>query len=110
MSPDSVSVPAPALVSAAEPLIIPVIVPTPLFVMLNTRLPEVARAILAALSCAVVIVRPVSGVLPTAPVNVVLPVVLVVSVFAPETVLLNNIAPPAVLVSAVAEPNVTASL
>ena len=98
------------MVSAAEPLMMPVMVPVPLFVMLNARLPEVASAIPAALSCAVVTVRPVSGVPPTAPVNVVLPAVLVVNVFAPETVVPNNIFPLPELVSVVVAPSVTASL
>ena len=98
------------MVSAAEPLIIPVMVPAPLFVMLNAGLPEVASAIPTALSCAVVTVRPVSGVPPTAPVKVVLPAVLVVNVFAPETVVANTIFPLPVLVSVVAAPSVTASL
>ena len=98
------------MVSEAEPLIMPVMVPASLFVMLNTLLPEVARAIPTALSCAVVIVRPVSGVPPTAPVKVVFPAVLVVNVFAPETVVANTIFPLPVLVSVVAAPNVTASL
>ena len=99
--------PAPALVNVAAPLIMPEIVPAPLFVILKARLPVTASAIALAFNCAVVIVRPVSGVPPTAPENVVLPVVYVVSVFAPVTAALNSMLP-IELVSVVAAPNVTA--
>ena len=78
-APDSVSVPAPALVSVAlVPLMMPVIDPVELLVIESAGVPLVASPIAPAVSWAVVIVRPVRGVPPTVPLNVVLPAVLVV--------------------------------
>ena len=108
MAPDKVKVPAPALVRVTPvPLMMPVMLPAPLLV--TDKVLFVARPMAAAVSVAVLMVRPVSGVPPTAPVNVVLPVVLVDKVLAPLTVLLNRIAPALLpVVNAVVAPKVTA--
>ena len=63
---------------------------SPLLVMDKALL--LAKVMAGALKVAVLMVRPVT-VLPTAPVKVVLPVVVVDKVNAPLTVLLNKIAP-----------------
>ena len=108
-TPDSVKVPAPALVSVAlVPLMMPVIEPVELLVIDSAGVPLVARAIAPAVSCAVVIVRPVNGVPPTVPLKVVLPPVLVVRLYAPENVELKSRLPLEVLVSVVFAPKVTA--
>jgi hypothetical protein len=97
------------LVSVAfVPLIMPVIEPVELLVIDKAGVPLVASAIAPAVSCAVVMVRPVSGVAPTVPLKVVLPPVLVVRLYAPETVELNSRLPLAVLVRLVSAPKVTA--
>jgi hypothetical protein len=91
LAPDKVSVPVPALVMVtAEPLMMPVMLASPLLVMDKALL--LAKPIAAAVKVAVLMVRPVT-VLPTAPVKVVLPVVVVDKENAPLTVLLNRIAP-----------------
>ena len=75
LAPDSVKVPAPALLKVKlVPLMMPPIVPAPLFV--TDKVLFVARPMAAAVKVAVLIVRPVT-VLPTVPVKVVLPVVVV---------------------------------
>ena len=108
-APDKVRVPAPALVNVAlVPLIMPVIEPVELLVIDSDGVPLVASAIAPAVSCAVVIVRPVNGVPPTVPLKVVLPAVLVVRPYAPETVELKSRLPLEVLVSVVFAPSVTA--
>ena len=89
----SVLVPAP---------IIPVIDPVPLFVTDSAL--RLAKVMAAALNVFVVIVNPVNGVPPTAPVKVVLPVVVVARVLAPLTVELNKIAPALLPVVKVAPP------
>ena len=90
MAPDRVNVPLPALVNnTLLPLTIPAIAPAPLLVI-ESVLP--AKPIAAALRVPVFIVSPVS-VVPTAPVKVVLPVVVVDKVVAPLTVLVKLIAP-----------------
>ena len=88
-------------------LIMPAIELTPPFVIPNVPFNLMA----AALNTSVLIVKPVSDVVPpTAPVNVVSPVPLVaiVSVFAPLTVLLNVMLPFDVVVSVTLSLNVTA--
>ena len=108
-APDRVRVPAPALVSVAlVPLIMPVIEPVELLVIDKAGVSLVASAIAPAVSCAVVMVRPVRGVPPTVPLKVVLPPVLVVRLYAPETVELNSRLPLEVLVRLVSAPKVTA--
>ena len=82
-TPDRVKIPAPALVRVAfVPLMMPVIEPAALLVIDSAGVPVVAKVIAPADSSAVVIVSPVSGAgsteaLPTAPLNVVSPAVLV---------------------------------
>ncbi len=91
MAPDSVKLPLPALVRVTPlPLMMPVMLASPLLVMDKALL--LAKVMAGALKVAVLMVRPVN-VLPTAPVKVVLPVVVVDKVNAPLTVLLNRIAP-----------------
>ena len=68
----------------------PVMLASPLLLMDKALL--LAKVMAGALKVAVLMVRPVT-VLPTAPVKVVLPVVVVDKVNAPLTVLLNRIAP-----------------
>ena len=95
MAPDRVNLPIPALVNnTLLPLTIPVIAPAPLLVI-ESVLP--AKPIAAALRVPVFIVSPVS-VVPTAPVKVVLPVVVVDKVVAPLTVLVKLIAPVPVVI------------
>ena len=107
LAPDKLSVPTPALVKVTPvPAIIPAIEPVPLLLIEIASL--AVKLIAAALNCAVVIVSPVRGVPPTAPVNVVLPVVLVVNANAPDTVELKIRLPAAVLVSAASAPSMTA--
>jgi hypothetical protein len=85
----------------------PEMVPTPLFVI--DRLVLAASLIAAALRVSVLTVNPVRAVvLPTAPVNVVSPVVLVVKVLAPCTVAPNARLPALVLVRLVFDSRVTA--
>ena len=110
LAPDSVKVPAPALVRVtAVPLMMPPIVPAALLVTDKALLLAMLIAARLVVSVSVVIVRPVSGVPPTAPVKVVLPVVVVDRVLAPLTVLLKVMAPPLLpVVSVVAAPKVTA--
>ena len=87
-------------------LMMPLMLPVPLLVMDKALL--LARPIAAAVKVAVLMVRPVN-VLPTAPVKVVLPVVVVDKVNAPFTVLLNRMAPLLLpVVMTVAAPKVTA--
>ena len=109
LAPDKVSVPAPALVKVTPvPLMMPPILPAPLLV--TDKALFVARPMAAAVKPAVSMVKPVT-VLPTVPVNVVLPVVVVDKVLAPLTVLLNKIAPLLLpVVMTVAAPKVTAPL
>ena len=113
-APDSVKVPAPALVSVAlVPLMMPVIEPVELLVIDSAGVPLVARAIAPAVSCAVVMVRPVNGAgstdaPPTVALNVVFPPVLAVRLNAPETVELKSRLPLEVLVSVVFAPKVKA--
>ena len=91
MAPDSVKLPLPALVRVTPPpLMMPVMLASPLLVMDKALL--LAKVMAGALKVAVLMVRPVT-VLPTSPVKVVLPVVVVDKVNAPLTVLLNRIAP-----------------
>ena len=96
--------------AAAEPsLMMPVIVLVPALVML--RLP--CNVMAAAVSTSVLIVMPVNGVVaPTAPVKVVSPMLLVVtlSVCAPSTVVANTTLPLDVVLIAVFTLMVTASL
>ena len=107
MAPDKLSVPLPAFVSVTPvPLMMPVMLPAPLLV--TDKALFVARPMAAAVSVAVLIVNPVT-VLPTVPVNVVLPVVVVDKLLGPLTVLLNRMAPPLLpVVMTVAAPKVTA--
>ena len=107
LAPDKVKVPAPALVSVTPvPLMMPVMLPAPLLV--TDKVLFVAKPMAAAVSVPVLMVRPVK-VLPTAPVKVVLPVVVVDKVNAPLTVLLNRMAPLLLpVVMTVAAPKVTA--
>ena len=106
--PDKVKVPAPALLKVTPvPLMMPVMLPAPLLV--TDKALFAARLTAAAVSEAVLMVRPVSGVPPTVPVKVVLPVVVVDKVLAPLTVLLNRMAPALLpVVNAVLAPKVTA--
>ena len=107
--PERVKVPAPAFVKVAPvPPMMPVMVDVPPLVILIALLLAMVRA--AAASTSVVIVRPVNGVPPNAPVNVVSPVpwVLTVNVLAPPTVELKRIVPLLVVVRAVFAPKVTA--
>ena len=82
--------PVPAFVSVTPvPLMMPVMLPAPLLV--TDKALFVARPMAAAVKVAGLIVRPVT-VLPTVPLKVVLPVVLVDKVLAPLTVLLKAMA------------------
>ena len=111
MLPDSVKVPAPALLKVTPlPLMMPVTVAVLLSVMASA--PLVAKAIAPALRVAVLMVRLVNAAVPpTAPVKVVEPVVVVDRLKAPLTVELNKIAPVLVPVVKVdAAPKVTAPL
>ena len=84
----------------------PVMLPAPLLV--TDKALFVARPMAAAVKVAVLMVRPVK-VLPTVPLKVVLPIVVVAKVYAPLTVLLNRMAPVLLpVVSVVAAPKVTA--
>jgi hypothetical protein len=107
LAPDSVKVPAPALLKVKlVPLMMPPIVPAPL--LITDKALFVARPMAAAVKVAVSMVRPVT-VLPTVPLKVVLPVVLVDKVLAPLTVLLKVMAPPLLpVLMTVAAPKVTA--
>jgi hypothetical protein len=86
----------------------PVIEPVELLVIDKGGVPLVASAIAPAVSCAVLMVRPVRGVPPTVPLKVVLPAVLVVRLYAPEIVELNSRLPLEVLVNVAFAPKVTA--
>ena len=113
-APLKVKRPAPALVSEAVAdtdlsLMMPVMVLVPALVTL--KLP--CNVMAAAVSTSVLMVMPVNGVVPpTAPVKVVSPVPLVVtlSVCAPSTVLPNTTSPFDVVLMAVLSPKFTASL
>ena len=84
----------------------PVMLPSPLLVTNKALL--LAKPMVAAVKVAVLIVRPVT-VLPTAPLKVVLPVVVVDKGVAPLTVLLKVIALPLLpVLMTVAAPKVTA--
>ena len=74
----------------------PAMLPAPLLVTDKALLS--AKLMAAAVSVAVVMVRPVNGVLPSAPTNTVSPAVLVVKVLAPDTVALNQSLPLLLLV------------
>ena len=78
MAPVKLKLPTPALVRVTPvPLMMPVMLPAPLLV--TDKVLFVARPMAAAVSVAVLMVRPVT-VLPTVPLKVVLPVVVVAKV------------------------------
>jgi len=96
---------------APVPVMMPVIEPAPLLVIDSAGVPAVARVIAPAVKVPVLMVRPVSGVAPIAPLKVVSPVVVVDKVLAPVTVepkLRLPSAPLPVLAIAVAAPKVIA--
>jgi hypothetical protein len=89
----------------------PVMEPAPLLVIDSAGVPLVANAIAPAVKVPVLMVRPVSGVAPIAPLKVVSPVVVVDKVFAPVIVELKLRLPSAplpVLAMAVVAPKVIA--
>ena len=89
MAPDKVKVPAPAFVKVTPvPLMMPVMLPVLLLVTDKALLS--AKAMAPAVKVAVLMVKPVSGVLPTLASKSVLPPVLVVKVLAPDTAALNH--------------------
>ena len=91
------------------PVMMPVIEPAPLLVIDSAGVPVVASAIAPAVKVPVLMVRPVSGVAPIAPLKVVSPVVVVDKVLAPVTVELKRMAPRLLpVVNVVSAPKVTA--
>ena len=88
--------PAPALLKVTPaPLMMPLMLPVLLLVTDKALLS--ARLMAAAVKVAVLMVRPVRGVLPIAASKTVSPAVLVVSVLAPNTAALNHSLPLLVL-------------
>ena len=91
------------------PVMMPVIEPAPLLVIDSAGVPVVARVIAPAVKVPVLMVRPVRGVAPIAPLKVVSPVVVVDKVLAPVTVELKRMAPRLLpVVNVVSAPKVTA--
>ena len=91
------------------PVMMPVIEPAPLLVIDSAGVPVIARVIAPAVKVPVLMVRPVSGVAPIAPLKVVAPVVVVDKVLAPVIVELKRMAPRLLpVVNVVSAPKVTA--
>ena len=96
MAPDRLKLPAPAFVRLTPvPLMMPLIEAKPLLVTDKALL--FAKAIAPAVKVALVMVKPVNGVPPSAPAKTVSPAVLVFKFLAPDTVDLNHNLPPLVL-------------
>lgn len=107
MAPDSVKLPLPAFVRLTPaPLMMPLIVAKPLLVTDKALLS--AKVIAPAVKVAVLMVRPVSGVPPTAPAKTVSPAVPVVKFLAPDTVDINHNLPPLVLLNVALSAKVSA--